>query len=78
MEFSRDRKSMSAYCVPNTRSLRSQDSSTKLFVKGAPEGILERCVSVRVGKETVPLTTEVRSKIIEAVTSYGTGKFLFT
>jgi len=75
MEFSRDRKSMSVYCSPVGRNLRSADrSSPKLFVKGAPEGIIERCDFVRVGKETVPMTTEIRSVILESVTAYGTGK----
>lgn len=74
MEFSRDRKSMSAYCLPEGRALRSQDGNAKLFVKGAPESILERCKSVRVGKQTVPMTEEVKHAILEQVHDYGTGK----
>lgn len=35
LEFSRDRKSMSVYCVPS-----SGGSGAKMFVKGAPEGKL--------------------------------------
>ena len=75
MEFSRDRKSMGAYCtMEGRRSLRSSGvTGAKLFVKGAPEGVLERCNFVRVGKETLPITEEMRSDIIDAVTHYGTG-----
>ena len=40
LEFSRDRKSMSVFCTPSKPS--SLGSGPKLFVKGAPEGILER------------------------------------
>ena len=75
MEFSRDRKSMSAYCTPSNGSqynLRSQNA--KLFVKGAPESILERCTYVRIGKDTVELTADMRNEIIALVTAYGTGK----
>ena len=74
MEFSRDRKSMSVYCTPSGRALRSQESNAKLFVKGAPEGILERCKFVRVGKETVEMTNQIKKGILENVTAYGTGK----
>jgi Ca2+ transporting ATPase len=44
LEFSRDRKSMSSYCVP----LKSTKlgNGPKLFVKGAPEGVLERSVKL--------------------------------
>lgn len=74
MEFSRDRKSMSVYCLPESRALRSQDSNAKLFVKGAPESILDRCTSVRVGKETVPLSSEMKSAILGQILLYGTGQ----
>jgi len=79
MEFSRDRKSMSAYCVPNStngRALRSANhgGSPKLFVKGAPEGVLERCTKIRVGDEAVPLTADMREQILQQVTTYGTGR----
>merc|ERR1711990_1034648 len=45
LEFSRDRKSMSAYCLDNS------SDAPKLFVKGAAEAVLERCTHVRVGDE---------------------------
>lgn len=40
LEFSRDRKSMSSYCVPLKPS--KLGTGPKLFVKGAPEGVLDR------------------------------------
>lgn len=51
LEFSRDRKSMSSYCIP----LKSTKLGTgpKLFVKGAPEGVLERCTHARIGQQKV-------------------------
>lgn len=78
MEFSRDRKSMSVYCSPvktgPTLRASSRDNGPKLLVKGAPEGIVERCTKLRVGADTVPLTVAMRSQIIEQVTAYGTGQ----
>lgn len=39
LEFSRDRKSMSVYCVPREDSQHSAGSpGPKMFIKGAPEG----------------------------------------
>ena len=70
---------MSVYCSASTgRTTRSSEGlSPKMFVKGAPEGILDRCSKVRVGKDTVELTAQMKDRIIEQVTAYGTGNFLF-
>lgn len=72
LEFSRDRKSMSSYCTP----LKSSRLGTgpKLFVKGAPEGVLERCTHARVGTSKVPLTSALKSKILTLTGQYGTGR----
>lgn len=51
LEFSRDRKSMSSYCVPLKASRLG--SGPKLFVKGAPEGVLDRCTHARIGSQKV-------------------------
>lgn len=51
LEFSRDRKSMSSYCVPLKAS--KLGTGPKLFVKGAPEGVLERCTHARIGTAKV-------------------------
>lgn len=51
LEFSRDRKSMSSYCTPTKPSRLG--NGPKLFVKGAPEGVLDRCTHARVGSQKV-------------------------
>ncbi|KAJ7098093.1 hypothetical protein B0H15DRAFT_902178 [Mycena belliarum] len=62
-EFSRDRKMMSVLVKIN--------GSGALFVKGAPESVLERCVSVQVEGNTIPLTPETRASILQKTVSYG-------
>jgi len=69
LEFSRDRKSMSVYCVPQTGV-----EEPSMYVKGAPEGILERSTHVRIGSNRVPLTTALRKLILDKVKMYGTGR----
>ncbi|XP_028668103.1 sarcoplasmic/endoplasmic reticulum calcium ATPase 2 [Erpetoichthys calabaricus] len=72
LEFSRDRKSMSVLCSPNkpTRST----SGSKMFVKGAPESILERCSYVRVGSQRVPLTAGLRDRVTTVIREWGSGR----
>ncbi|XP_014234327.1 calcium-transporting ATPase sarcoplasmic/endoplasmic reticulum type isoform X1 [Trichogramma pretiosum] len=72
LEFSRDRKSMSSYCVP----LKATKLGTgpKLFVKGAPEGVLERCTHARVGSQKFPLTSTLKNRILDLTRQYGTGR----
>lgn len=72
LEFSRDRKSMSSYCVPLKPSRLG--NGPKLFVKGAPEGVLERCTHARVGNQKVPLTNTLKNRILEVTRQYGTGR----
>ncbi|KAJ7489883.1 hypothetical protein B0H11DRAFT_2010823 [Mycena galericulata] len=62
-EFSRDRKMMSVLVKLN--------GAGALFAKGAPESVLERCTSVQVDGQTVPLTSELRSAILQKTVSYG-------
>uniref|UniRef100_A0A915BMJ8 Calcium-transporting ATPase n=2 Tax=Parascaris TaxID=6254 RepID=A0A915BMJ8_PARUN len=69
LEFSRDRKSMSVYCVPS-----SGGSGAKMFVKGAPEGVLNRCTHVRVNGQKVPLTPKMTQRIVDQCVQYGTGR----
>ncbi|XP_042685961.1 sarcoplasmic/endoplasmic reticulum calcium ATPase 3 isoform X1 [Centrocercus urophasianus] len=71
LEFSRDRKSMSVYCTPTGPGHNSAGS--KMFVKGAPESVIERCTHVRVGTAKVPLTTPVREKILSRIRDWGMG-----
>ncbi|KAL0947102.1 hypothetical protein HGRIS_013240 [Hohenbuehelia grisea] len=62
-EFSRDRKMMSVLVKLN--------GGGALFSKGAPESVLERSTSVLVDGRTIPLTPELRSKILERTLAYG-------
>ncbi|XP_014904594.1 sarcoplasmic/endoplasmic reticulum calcium ATPase 2 isoform X1 [Poecilia latipinna] len=70
LEFSRDRKSMSVYCTPN----KSRSAVGKMFVKGAPEGVIDRCTHVRVGNTKVPLSQGIKEKIMSVIREYGTGR----
>uniref|UniRef100_A0A8C2DMP3 Calcium-transporting ATPase n=1 Tax=Cyprinus carpio TaxID=7962 RepID=A0A8C2DMP3_CYPCA len=70
LEFSRDRKSMSVYCTPN----KAHSSIGKMFVKGAPEGVLDRCTHIRVGGNKVSLTAAMKEKIMSVIREYGTGR----
>nr|XP_009861043.2 sarcoplasmic/endoplasmic reticulum calcium ATPase 2-like isoform X2 [Ciona intestinalis] len=69
LEFSRDRKSMSSYCSSTNGS-----NDPKMFVKGAPEGILDRCTHVRIGKNKHEMTSDIKQSILERVKAYGTGR----
>ncbi|KAF8892581.1 Ca-transporting ATPase [Infundibulicybe gibba] len=62
-EFSRDRKMMSV--------LVKQRNGGALFVKGAPESVLDRCTSVLIHGETIPLTPALRSTLLERTVAYG-------
>lgn len=72
LEFSRDRKSMSVYCCPNkpTRT----PGGARMFCKGAPEGLLDRCTHARVGNTKVPMSPAIKNEIMKHVRSYGTGR----
>lgn len=63
-EFSRDRKMMSV--------LVNQGDQFSLFVKGAPESVVERCTSALVNGKTVPMTADLRERIMAQTTLYGT------
>ncbi|KAI4872658.1 hypothetical protein NFI96_020403, partial [Prochilodus magdalenae] len=70
LEFSRDRKSMSVYCSPS----KGKSTSSKMFVKGAPEGVIDRCAYVRVGNTRVPMSQGIKEKIMSVIRDYGTGR----
>ncbi|XP_050670365.1 calcium-transporting ATPase sarcoplasmic/endoplasmic reticulum type isoform X1 [Leptidea sinapis] len=72
LEFSRDRKSMSTYCTPLKPSRLG--NGPKLFVKGAPEGVLDRCSHARVGTSKVALNSTLKSRILDLTRQYGTGR----
>jgi Ca2+ transporting ATPase len=63
-EFSRDRKMMSVLVKTN--------GTGALFVKGAPESVVDRCTSVLVdGGKTLPLTPKLRVDILQRTVTYG-------
>ncbi|KAJ7994082.1 hypothetical protein DPEC_G00262240 [Dallia pectoralis] len=70
LEFSRDRKSMSVYCTPN----KARSSLGKMFLKGAPEGVVDRCTHVRVGNSKVAMTPGIKERIMSTIREYGTGR----
>jgi len=72
LEFSRDRKSMSSFCSPKKPTRLG--NGPKMFVKGAPEGVLDRCTYARIGAEKVPMTEKMREKIMARAVEYGTGR----
>ena len=61
--FFRDRKSMSTYCSPRKPSRIG--NGPKMFVKGAPEGVLDRCSHFRIGGDKMPMTPAIRAKIMD-------------
>lgn len=65
-EFSRDRKLMTVLAC-------RKSIGGHLFVKGAPEAVLERCTSLQVGNNTTPLTPEIRASILESTLDFGRG-----
>jgi len=73
LEFSRDRKSMSVAVTP-LKSTMKLSPGNKMFVKGAPEGVLDRCTFVRVGSSKVPMTPALKAEILKNCKSYGTGR----
>merc|ERR1719220_547335 len=72
LEFSRDRKSMSTFCTPKKPSRIG--SGPKMFVKGAPEGVLDRCTHYRIGGDKQAMTAAIRAKIMNTAVAYGTGR----
>ncbi|CAF1095116.1 unnamed protein product [Adineta ricciae] len=75
LEFSRDRKSMSTYVTPATKGAAGGSSTgAKMFVKGAPESVVERCTHIRVGTQKVPMTSSIKQEILKLVHQYGTGR----
>ncbi|XP_043202010.1 calcium-transporting ATPase sarcoplasmic/endoplasmic reticulum type-like isoform X3 [Amphibalanus amphitrite] len=72
LEFSRDRKSMSCYAT----SLKPTKLGTgaRMFCKGAPEGVIDRCTHARIGTTKVPLSASMKNKILERCREYGVGR----
>lgn len=65
LEFTRDRKSMSVFV--------QRESDYSLLVKGAPEGVLERCTTVLLENGTVvAMNEDLKREILQKVTSFAT------
>jgi P-type Ca2+ transporter type 2A len=63
LEFTRDRKMMSVLVRLN--------GTGALFVKGAPESVLDRCTTVMVEGRTMALTPQLRAALLERTVAYG-------
>jgi len=68
LEFSRDRKSMSTYCT--AKNPTRLGSGPRMFVKGATEGVLDRCKFYRVGNEKFSMTDQIKKNIMDRVSAY--------
>lgn len=78
LEFSRDRKSMSVIVERKVTTgyftRRSPELKRILYVKGAPETVLDRCTHIRTSSsydKPVALTPEIRESILAKVTLWG-------
>ena len=74
LEFSRDRKSMSTYVTPVNQGASGGQQKAKMFVKGAPESVIERCTHIRCGTQKVPMTPRYKEEILTLVHQYGSGR----
>uniref|UniRef100_A0AAV2LQ46 Sarcoplasmic/endoplasmic reticulum calcium ATPase 2 n=1 Tax=Knipowitschia caucasica TaxID=637954 RepID=A0AAV2LQ46_KNICA len=73
LEFSRDRKSMSVFCLSN--KLNRSITGSRMFVKGAPENVLERCTHLRVGGSgRVPMSKALKEQLLSTVREWGSGR----
>ena len=63
---------MSSFCTPRKPSRIG--SGPKMFVKGAPEGVLDRCTHYRIGGDKQAMTPAIRNKIMDQAIQYGTGR----
>jgi len=80
LEFTHQRKSMGVICTPKTSG--DQDASAQvqgqrhktryLFVKGAPETVIQRCSSVRLNSGgTTTMTSTFKAQLMERVRELG-------
>jgi P-type Ca2+ transporter type 2A len=63
LEFTRDRKMMSVLVRLN--------GTGALFVKGAPESVVDRCTTAMVDGRTIPLTPQLRTTLLGRTVAYG-------
>lgn len=74
LEFTRERRSMSVLCNVLGYSGKSSKTEQVLYVKGAPESILERSRSLLLADgTTTPLTSAMRQRLFEDMLALATG-----
>ena len=49
-------------------------TGARMFCKGAPEGVIDRCTHARIGATKVPLSASMKNKILERCREYGVGR----
>ena len=65
LEFSRDRKSMSAIVT------RLKSKQVFMHCKGAPESVVDRCTTIMIKGKIVPFTSKLKKAIMEKAISWG-------
>lgn len=48
--------------------------SSCFCLQGAPEGVIDRCTHVRVGRAKVPMSPGIKEKLLSVIREYGTGR----
>lgn len=56
---------------PSVRNPTSADENLCVFMKGAPERMIERCSKIFIGGQEVPMTDELRREVNEANSKFG-------
>ncbi|XP_037604180.1 sarcoplasmic/endoplasmic reticulum calcium ATPase 1 isoform X3 [Sebastes umbrosus] len=65
----------SVICSDKTGTLTTnQICVNKMFIKGAPESVIERCQYLRVGTGKVTLTPALRDQLLSKIREWGTGR----
>jgi len=66
---------MSSFVTTATKGPNSSGpTSSKMFVKGAPESVIDRCTHIRVGTQKVPMNAQIKQEIMKLVHQYGSGR----
>jgi Ca2+ transporting ATPase len=65
---------MSTYVTSASKGASGGHQTAKMFVKGAPESVVERCSHIRLGTQKVPMTAQIKQEIMKLVHQYGSGR----
>ncbi|XP_019742508.1 ATPase sarcoplasmic/endoplasmic reticulum Ca2+ transporting 1, like isoform X2 [Hippocampus comes] len=63
-----------ALLLSQTFQLAQHRRQNDVAPQGAPEGVIDRCMYVRVGTTRVPLTNAIKEKIMTVIRDWGTGR----